>query len=295
MYRYVVGAAAALALSVGAGAAASAADLSVPPPTPVYTKAPAVVAPAPNWTGWYVGLNAGGDWGTSNGSTSQFCNLVAFAAGGGCFGTDVSTPINAVGASQRFNTSGFTGGIQGGYNWQSGSWLVGFEADFDAFRSRGSTTASGLVTLGGAAGSMLSINSSLTTDWLFTARPRVGWVTGNWLFYGTGGLAVADLRGNWSFLDVTGVGNITESASGSATKAGWVVGAGFETMISGRWTLGLEYLYTKFNGVSAIGLVNTPAGAPPSGNTFPHSTDLSDNILRVRLNYKFGDPVVARY
>ena len=59
------------ALGIGA---TSAADLAARP----YTKAPPSVAPAYNWTGFYVGLNGG--WvGSSNGSLS----------------TSVPTPVSA--------------------------------------------------------------------------------------------------------------------------------------------------------------------------------------------------------
>ena len=45
---------------------ASAADL----PVRTYTKAPAAVAPVYNWTGFYVGLNAGGAWNRSSATTT---------------------------------------------------------------------------------------------------------------------------------------------------------------------------------------------------------------------------------
>jgi outer membrane immunogenic protein len=105
---------AALILAVSA-AAASAADMA---PAPVYTKAPVVVAPIYNWTGFYIGANAGGAWGNSDPRTST-----VFSPTGYFEATSVPA-VNAVGGSQRINDSGFTGGLTAGYNWQAGAAVV---------------------------------------------------------------------------------------------------------------------------------------------------------------------------
>jgi outer membrane immunogenic protein len=175
----------------------------------------------PNWNGFYLGLNAGGDFGNSKGSTSEYCS----GAGGSCYIASYNTAINALGFDQKINTTGFTGGAQAGYNLQRGSWLVGLETDFDYFGSRGSKSVT--VTTPGT----LTIDSAVKTDWLLTARPRLGVVTGNWLFYGTGGLAITDLRGTWSFANAP----YSENASQQSTKMGWTIGAGVEARISDHW------------------------------------------------------------
>jgi outer membrane immunogenic protein len=265
-------------LSIGLAAAASAADLGRPAPAPVYTKAP-LVEPA-TWTGWYAGLNAGGDWGASDGSTSMAC-----PGGGGCIGPPVSTAINALGSSQSLHTSGFTGGVQGGYNWQSGIWVVGFETEFDYFRSAGSNSAT---RPSPALGDTHTLSKSVSTDWLLTARPRVGVASGNWLVYGTGGLAVTQLKANWSFHNSLQNDVDIENAAVSAAKAGWTVGAGVETALAGRWTVGLEYLFVDFGSISASStLVPQPGGPGSVKNVFSHATDLTTNIVRARINKQF--------
>jgi outer membrane immunogenic protein len=75
--------------------AAYAADLPAPPAAP-YTKAPAIVSPVTNWTGFYIG--AMGGYGSENTSDQ-------FAIKGG-----------------------FAGGTVG-YNWQFGQFVAGIEAD----------------------------------------------------------------------------------------------------------------------------------------------------------------------
>ena len=90
---------------------ASAADL--PRQAPMY-KAPAYVAPINNWTGFYVGLNGGGGWGSSH-----WDGLGSFDVSGGLVGGTV------------------------GYNWQFGTWVVGVEGDADWSNIKGSATCFG--------------------------------------------------------------------------------------------------------------------------------------------------------
>lgn len=87
---------------------ASAADL--PRQAPVY-KAPAYVAPINNWTGFYVGLNGGGGWGSSKWT----------------------------GLGNSFDVSGGLVGGTVGYNWQFGTWVIGLEGDADWANIKGST------------------------------------------------------------------------------------------------------------------------------------------------------------
>jgi outer membrane immunogenic protein len=255
---------------------ASAADMAV--------KAPPAPAPANSWTGFYIGLNAGGDWGRSNDPTSTtFCTLPT------CYLSAGNVPaVNAAGA-QSINTSGFTGGIQGGYNWQSGSLVAGVEADFEYFRSAGSNSVTAIYPV--SAPAAFTINSSVSTNWLFTARPRLGVAANDWLFYGTGGLAVTQLRTKETFTDncCGGGTGVIGSASVSSDRAGWVVGGGIERMFADRWSLGVEYLYVNFRSISTTSTNLTTVGYVfnVSGTVFSHSANLESNIVRLRLNKQF--------
>ena len=101
-------AAAGLGLSFVHGAVASDMPLKARPKVPV-------VAPLYSWTGFYVGANFGGAW-----SNSSFTN-----ANTGLDWTPGST--------------GFIGGLQGGYNYQIGNLVLGVEADIDWARFDRST------------------------------------------------------------------------------------------------------------------------------------------------------------
>jgi len=275
-------AAIALVVAAGVGSAAFAADL--PAQAPVYAKAPAPVGF--NWSGFYAGVNAGGAWGNSNLTTSPtldpvlgyllFFNLQA---------------VNSVGF-QNAKSNGFTGGVEAGYNWQTGSFVFGIESDFNYLGLRGHATSGGVYPC--CAPAAFTINSSVNTNWLFTARPRIGVASGNWLFYATGGLAITDVNAKFTFADNCGdVANCTgpgapsafEAASFSRTKLGYAVGGGIEAGLWSNWTVKAEYLYVNF-GTSSIKFV-----APEPFATlqpFTHSADLQANIARVGLNYRLG-------
>src|ERR1700749_5103096 len=115
-----------------------AADLSAP----IYTKAPVVVDPGYNWTGFYVGGNLGYSWGRSS-DTSSLTN----GAGTTLFTTAGSSNLNGV-----------VGGGQIGYNWQVQNWLWGFEADIQGTGERGSrdlTCPIGICTVSAVIGALV--------------------------------------------------------------------------------------------------------------------------------------------
>jgi outer membrane immunogenic protein len=270
-----------LRILMAAGAVALSSSLAMaadmPAPAPIYKAPAAVPSPAYNWSGFYVGLNAGGTWGRSNDPTS-----VVNGTGLTYFATAALPGVNSVGAGQSTNTSGFTGGVQAGYNWQWGNLVAGIETEFDYFGQTGSSATGAVYQF--TVPIPFTFNSSVRADWLFTARPRLGMATGNWLWYGTGGLAVTQLKANWSFADNQGS---NESASASATKVGWVVGGGVETALPGKLLLGVEYLYVKFGSISATSTNLAFSGATYPTTIFSHSADLSSNIVRVRLSKQF--------
>jgi outer membrane immunogenic protein len=273
----------AIFVALTAAPAAFAADM--PAQAPVYTKAP-VVAPAYSWSGFYAGVNAGGAWGNSSLNTST-----TFDPALGYFASSSVPAVNAVG-SQKAKPNGFTGGVEAGYNWQTGSFVFGVESDFNYLGLRGHATGRGVYPC--CAPAAFAINSSVNTNWLFTARPRIGVASGNWLFYATGGLAITDLNAKFTFTDNCGdvancdspaAPNAFETASFSRTKLGYTVGGGIEAGLWSNWTVKAEYLYVNF-GTSSIKLVAPVVSG--SQQPFTHSADLQANIARVGLNYRLG-------
>jgi outer membrane immunogenic protein len=249
---------------------ASAADMAV-------KARPIAVDPAYNWSGWYVGLNAGGAWTRSEVDYTQTGLFTATPAADQAFAHAIGSPST--------NKTGFTGGAQAGYNWQSGVGVFGIETDINYLHTSANVFATGTLPV---AGAVVSSTTSVSTDWLYTLRGRAGIASGRALFYVTGGLAVGNERFSQFFLH-TATGSF-EAGSVSSTKAGWTVGAGAEYAFTNNWSVKAEYLYVDLGSVS---FASTNNAFP--GFTASNSARLTENIGRVGVNYKWGGPVVARY
>jgi outer membrane immunogenic protein len=136
----------------------------------------------------------------------------------------------------------------------------------------------------------------MDTDWLATARARIGFTPQpSLLVYVTGGLALTKLRVSNSFSDNApeeGVGG----SSADEIKAGWTVGGGAEFMLTRNWSLKAEYMYLDFGSVSTAGSITCgPAQAAACAafdpavtpSPFSSSADLTAHTARVGLNYRF--------
>jgi outer membrane immunogenic protein len=270
-----------LALILGGVHLAAAADL--PPAAQVYKAPPAVAAY--NWTGFYIGGNVGGAWGSFDPSTTTaFAN---FPVAGYILAADVPA-VNAAG-QQSIKPSGFTGGFELGYNLQAGSFVYGVEGDIESLHLSGNSTSGPVIypnTLpaGFCPLNCFTINSAANINWLATARGRLGIAANNWLFFATGGAAFTTLRGTFSFTDTVPT---TESASISSSRTGYTVGGGAEVRLWDNWSLKAEYLFVDFARVSVNSSNLISAGFPIPGQVFAHSIDLKANIARAGLNYHF--------
>ena len=150
---------------------ASGADI----PVPVYKAPPASIA-AYNWSGFYGGIHAGYGWGDGKPSIGIIdpSGVTQTAAAAGAF------PL-----SYSFDRNGYVAGGQIGFNQQINQWLWGVEADISATGIKGSQTVT-LPACGICGGPNLS-SVSQNMDWFGTVRGRLGYATGPWLLYGTGG------------------------------------------------------------------------------------------------------------
>lgn len=256
---------------------------------PSQAQAPAIH----NWTGFYVGLNAGAASGRSSASTSTDCSLPfipGYFCDNGPRGADNAASVTASGTG-TMNNAAFSGGIQAGYNWQTSKVVYGLETDFGSFRLSGSRNGSGVYasTVGALAGNPYTIGSSFGADWLFTLRGRLGTVVmPNLLVYATGGLALTRLTVSNSFSDQNSINTPNfESASSTSMKTGWVLGGGAEWALSNNWTVKGEYLYVDFGKVTATGIIGDGTGPGGYAQGISTSSNLSAQIARVGVNYKF--------
>src|SRR5581483_7790476 len=138
---------------------AAAADLSRG-----YSRAPGYApSPAYDWSGFYLGGNLGYAWSSAS-------------AGATVGGLSLDATQDLYGAA---------GGVQGGYNWQSGIGLLGVEADFQLTSQEANFTYA-------APGVTASGFNRL--PWFATLRGRAGVAIDQWLVYGTGGLAFTQMK-----------------------------------------------------------------------------------------------------
>jgi outer membrane immunogenic protein len=168
--------------------------------TSAAAQSPKGSTPGYNWSGYYIGAHVGG--GSSN----------------------VDWTYLASGNTADHDGSGAFGGIQAGYNLQSGALVYGIEGD---------------LSLGSIDGSPPCPNPAWTcaTDIsrLASLRLRAGVAMDSWLLYATGGLG-------YGAIDVRTSNGAADFGS-EKSRLGWTVGGGIEYGIGGGWSIKAEYLY----------------------------------------------------
>lgn len=235
--------------------------------------APAMADPSVPWSGFYVGGNIGGVAGEGSATVSA-----SPGSGGPTVNPLDVTAINSATASGSKSGGGFTGGVQGGYNWVGQGWLFGIETDWEALDI--SNGAAKTVQSAATPGLTYTLSQSVKTDWMWTLRPRLGFFTGNWLFYGTVGLAVSEVKSTLHFNDNAAAPH-TLSQDTSDTESGWIGGLGVAYAWAPEWSVRGEWLYTDFGTVSGSG--TTSGGFA----TIKSDASVRGNIFRVGVDYRF--------
>ena len=226
---------------------AGAADLPPAPPPP---RAPAAYVPvAPPVYNWGgVYVGINGGWGWGNGKWT-------------------ANTQNGTFSNNANDNGGVVGGTLGA-NFQTGAFVFGVEGDWDYSSINTGTTSTICVVSG---------NCQNGNNWLSTLRGRFGYAADRVLFYGTAGGAFGNMQ------------TTLNGTTTTRTHAGWTAGVGAEWAFANNWTAKVEYLYVNLGNGSVAGacpaapvLTNCPAGTP-----FNVSAGLTENLLRVGVNYKF--------
>jgi outer membrane immunogenic protein len=220
-------------------------------------KAAPVVAPAqvPVWTGWNLGLSAGGRWADVTGTSLSF--------GGG------PVPFPAL-ARQNYDSATARLGAYTGYDWQiDPKWLVGVEGDFAWGDGKKHVNAlQGIATNGGNY-------SEARLGWDAGIRGRLGYLwEPTWLLYVTGGVewqhfsATDNCAVNTCGPGVVPLGGSPFLLTNATTLTGWTIGGGVEKMLPNKWLVRAEYRYADFGNWTT-----TFMGAPAIVKSFAVATN----------------------
>ena len=183
------------------------------------------------------GGGGGGGGGAGNGGSARFGGG---GGGGGGTGAAIEARINS-------DDTNLLAGTHIGYNWQLDRTVLGVEGDY-------------------------SFNDDLD-DYLASIRGRLGWADGNYLLYGTAGVAFAGRDGDDAVGVASGGGAGGDGGTGRGSvpsggaggnggpgdgvtrfgdrdddETGWVAGGGIEAMLSPMASVGFEALYYVFDG-----------------------------------------------
>jgi outer membrane immunogenic protein len=286
-----------LAFAAAGAGSAFAADIGA---RPIGPPPPAVPPPLPAWTGFYIGLNAGGQWFDNN-------NMNVLSSG--TFNPAGLNPsimnVGAAGATTNLsgtNNGGFIAGGQIGYNWRLG-WggVAGIEADFQGVSGGPSFTGTTSVLANNGIPVVTNLDASKRLDWLSTLRGRLGWLAmPTLLVYGTGGFAFGDVKSDIDIAQSNAGVSATfgqTAANFSDTRSGWAAGAGFEWLFFPNWSMKVEWLHYDLGDVSFIAPelnaaitgsgAALPIGTVRYGITPVVNTRFDGDIARVGVNYHF--------
>ena len=123
---------------------------------------------------------------------------------------------------------GAVGGLQTGYIWQFASaWVAGVEGDISWASLQDHRSLQPAAVLPNAVATQ-SLQMSASTQWLSSARARLGVVAWNTLWYATGGAAWTSVEYNATSVFTLLGTPLQNSFSATRTKTGWVAGAGAE-------------------------------------------------------------------
>lgn len=249
------------ALCVGLCQGASAADLGVlaAPPPPVVT--------VPTWTGFYVGGNVGAGWAKNDTSVSGLLPTGLLPTASDEADRQALADLELTGSIPPLiagsipltsqTMTGFIGGLQGGYNRQFGTFVVGVEADGDWGNVNG--TAPCLV--------VVSCTAKISSLW--DVGGRAGVVVDKALVYVKGG-------GAWASSSFNALnGNISVSTN----RSGAFLGTGIEYAFLPSWSAKVEYDYYDFGTKTDLTLA---AGVLP----LSVSSKLTEQTVKFGVNYK---------
>lgn len=253
-------------------------------------------AGAYNWSGWYLGANAGWGWRSKNPypPTSYYNDLGVTFGASGLYGGGGGDSASSFGDP---DTEGYVAGVTLGYQYQW-RWLVlGIDYDLQYARvSNNPTYASASFSKQTGTGPFGPTFTTYTagnydpTDgdsnrWYGLARARVGFAHDRWLLFATGGAAY---RLSYTSTDpyvVDQAGNVTTYGGYNSSNAwGWVLGGGVEYAFNNLITAKVEYLHMDFGHDTYLDPIATTAVGSPVVYQYERQIDM----VRAGVNFRFN-------
>jgi outer membrane immunogenic protein len=210
-------------------------------------------------------------------ATHDWCGVSAGLHLGGSWGSSAWTDLNFGGIGSH-QASGGLGGLQVGFDSQSGEWVWGGRADLSWAGIEG--THQDVVFTDGAAPQ----TDRGKIDILGTLTARLGHAWGPVLVSVRGGAAWAHARYSLEGYFAPG---LQFSATG-ATRWGWTAGLGLEYGFAGPWAAFLEYDYVAL-GTKRVDLACTTSSACALPGNGPVPLDVRENfnVAKVGVGYRF--------
>ena len=252
--------------------------------------APSIVQ-SDKWSGPYVGLIAAVAYGHSSARSIVACPAGGFLCDPVLYANNGAL-LSATASGSKSEVA-FNGGILAGYNWHLGRTVYGIEGDVSFLHLRlingGSAASLNLgLTNPGPVPVVATVDATAEISWVGTLRGRIGYlVAPDLLAYATGGLALTRLSVSNSYTDdwVFNGGAVGNSRVMS-TALGYAVGGGTEWDMGRGWTLRVEYLRIGFGSRTTSGIIYV-VQVPAARNPFTSSADLTANLFKSGLTYKF--------
>lgn len=239
------------------------------------------------WQGPYVGVYTGSAF-----NNAQLSTTTGGETATSYFSAADSNAVNSAGSFTDHSTA-VIAGIQAGQDWTWKQLVYGVVLDYSTLPLSASQSIDNATYP--SSTDQYSVSTSMSTNWLFSLRARLGYATTLQqlpsLFYLTAGPALTQVNVNNTFSDNSPYAG-TGGNSTSSYQLGWTAGAGMELLSFDHVSLNIEYLYVRIPAVennSEISNSQAGFGTPPQSLSNPYSTsgNLTANELKIGLKYRF--------
>lgn len=239
--------------------------------------APAMASDEGDWTGAYVGVSVGY-------ADSKSDQSVAVSGSWASESQALRDHVTAFFPSQA-KVEDVTFGGQLGYNYQTGSVVVGLEGSIDAVSGKDATLRGPTPTVPFPALSY-TVSNSYDPKVNYSLRGKLGVASGNTMFYATGGWGwtSADID-----VDISSNGGYHKTANLSRTFNGFDLGAGIEHRLGSNMSLRLEYIYSDRGDFTYDTAYAAGSSFPPPAFNYVETftQDLRMHQVRLGMNFHF--------